>query len=138
MRAKYVSGSGAEGTAAVIEVGGAQYECMDCLGYAKSHACKPHDLVQVTFSAGLLRSDERGQAVIGANEERVKRLEHLGGWRYRAYGVVTRDGMEARLDCGVFDLALNLWRAGGGTTLTGEYIEVEVERLECWRTTGGR
>ena len=33
MKAKLLSREGGEGTAAVVEVDGQEYECMDCFGY---------------------------------------------------------------------------------------------------------
>lgn len=105
---------------------------MDCLGYGRARSCKPGEIVNVQFCAGLLES-EGDSATIGKNEREFKGLERLRSWRYRAYGVVIRDGADARLDCGVFELELDLSHADPAPVV-GAFIAVGVDRLECWRT----
>jgi hypothetical protein len=124
MKAKYISGSGAEGTAAVIEVNGEQYECMDCLGYGRGRGYRPGDVVSVRFVAGNIRT--------GPNAGHVKALESLGGWRYRASGVVVVNGADAVLDCGTIEVELS---DQVDSAMHGEYVTVEIDRMDCWRSS---
>lgn len=133
MKAKYISGSGGEGTAAIIEVNGEQYECMNCLGYGRGGGHRPGDVFYVSFMADLVQSDRKGRVITGPNENRVKALQSLGGWRYRALGVVVVSGSAAVLDCGAVhvDLPYEVDPA-----MNGEYVTVEIDRMDCWRARG--
>ena len=132
MKGKFIAGSGDEGTASVIEIAGEQYECMDCLGYGRSRSCKPGDVVYVAFSAGLVKSDRRGNVVAGANPQQRKALDPLGGWHYRAYGAVVSVAPSGTvLDCGAVTVEMP---AVLGADAIGSFVAVDIDRLDCWRT----
>lgn len=136
MKARYISGSGAEGTAAVIEVDGEQYECMDCLGYGRGRGYRPGDIFYVGFAAGLVKHDRKGTLVTGPNERHAKVLESLGGWRYRAYGVLVVGDRDVLLDCGAVNVELSPGSVDAGRN--GDYVAVDIERMDCWRRRGPR
>lgn len=125
MNAKFISGSGDEGTAALVEIDGQLYECMDCLGYGRNRRYEPGQAFQVVLSAGLVKRTE-----IGGNPDQLKALDRLRGWHYRAYGVVVMTASGLVLDCGAVSVQLPdpMDRA-----LAGRFIAVEIERLDCWR-----
>lgn len=110
---------------------------MDCLGYGRSRHYKPGDVIYVVLHGGLLKENRRGQVGIGANPERRKALEELGGWRYRAYGAFVATGYEARLDCGTVevDLATALFVE---PDMLGNFVTIDIDRLECWRKSNRR
>ena len=132
MKAKYIDGSGAEGTAAVIEIDGEQYESMDCLCYGRARCYKPGDIIYVAFQTGLVKRDRRGNVLIGENAERRKALESLGGWRYRAYGEVVALPPDTVLDCGAVEVEVSC--SLGEAEVIGNFITLEIERMDCWRT----
>ena len=132
VKAKYISGSGAEGTAAVIEVGGEQYECMDCLCYGRSRCYQPGDIIYVAFTAGLVKEHRHGKVQAGANPQRRKALESLGGWRYRAYGEVLEVSPGTLLDCGAVEVDMSY--VIGDEEMIGSFVTIDIARLDCWRT----
>jgi hypothetical protein len=133
MKAKYISGSGGEGTAAIIEVNGEQYECMNCLGYGRRRGYRPGDVFYVSLMADRVKSDRTGRVTFGPNEDHVKRVKSLGGWRYLAFGVLVVSASNVMLDCGAVhvDLPYEVDPA-----MNGEYVAVQIDRMDCWRARG--
>ena len=143
MKAKYISGSGGEGTAAVIEIDGVEYECMNCLGFGRSRGYRPGDIIFVSLIADRVKTDARGNVQIDPNPQQRKALESRGGWRYRAYGIVTtvtpskerysdfRALTPNNLDCGAVNFAVPQLT---GDDLDGRFIAIDIERMDCWRS----
>lgn len=120
--------------AVVIEIDGRRYECMGCLRYGlrRPRTYKLGDTIDVAFSAGLLKEDSSGKAQVDANPQQLKRLENLGGWRYRACGEVVAVDPEPLLDCGA--VTVDLPDAVCDASVLGRFVTVEIERLDCWRS----
>lgn len=121
---------GGEGTAAVVEVAGQEYECMDCFRYGKGPYPKVGDTFDAEFS-GFYAQDESGHAAVSDNPGGAKKLLSLGGWRYQAYGQVLAVEPHTLLDCGV--AVLNLSLAITDPAAVGQFVSVEVQRLDGWR-----
>lgn len=118
----------------MVEVGGQEYECMDCFRYGKGPYPKVGDTFEAEFS-GFYASDKTGRAAISDNPGGVKKLLTLGGWRYQAYGQVVAVHPYTLVDCGV--AVLNLSLAIADPAAVGKFVSVEVQRLDGWRKRAG-
>ncbi|HYR27694.1 MAG TPA: hypothetical protein VEU30_04470, partial [Thermoanaerobaculia bacterium] len=63
--AKFVDGSGAEGTSSTVEIDGEQYDCMDCLGYGRSKSYRRGDIIYVSLQANVAHGRD-GRPTAGA------------------------------------------------------------------------
>ncbi|HJY75172.1 MAG TPA: hypothetical protein VKE95_01005 [Burkholderiales bacterium] len=134
MKAKLLSMEGGEGTGAVVEVDGQEYECMDCFRYGRGPYPKIGDTFDAEFS-GLYGRDGSGRAVIYENPGGAKKLLSLGRWRYQAYGQVVAVKPWTLLDCGV--AIVNLSEAITDPSAVGRFVSIEVQRLNGWRKRTG-
>src|ERR1051326_142101 len=121
---------GGEGTAAVVEIDGQEYECMDCFRYGKGPYPKVGDTFDAEFLALYVR-DRSGHPVIYENPGGAKKLLGLGGWRYQAYGEVVAVKPWTLMDCG--GAVLNLSQAITDPSAVGRLVSIEVQRLDGWR-----
>src|SRR5688500_6302405 len=115
---------GGEGTAAVVEVDGNQYECMDCLRYGKGPYPQVGDRFAVEFG-GLYAQSQSGRALIAENPDRLKKLESLGGWRYRAFGQIVAVKPDTLLDCGIG--VVNLSQAITDAAAVGQFVSINIQ-----------
>ena len=114
----------------MIEVDGQEYECMDCFGYGKGSNLKVGATFEAEFS-GFYARDKSGHAAVSDNPGGVKKLLALGGWRYQAYGQVVAVHPYTLVDCGI--AILNLSLAITDPAAVGQFVSVEVQRLDGWR-----
>ena len=125
-----MSREGGEGTAAILEVDGKQYECMDCFGYGAGPYPKVGDTFDSEFT-GLCATSKSGDALIADNPGKVKKLVSLGRWSYQALGEVVATEPWTLLDCGVAVLGLS--RAITDPASVGRFVSIEIKRLDGWR-----
>ncbi len=108
---------------AVLEVSGQAITVMDDFGGPE---CFRGQEMDVELRVGLEHECESQNEMLDGNPERIKKLEPLGGWAYRAYGIISNVEDETLVDVGVCEI--NAPFEGG---LVGESIAFTVERLDA-------
>ena len=124
MKAKLLS---TEGTylEAIVEINGREYRVMDELTLDVESMPKVGEAFEFEFS-NMLDEDETWESIFQGNPEKKKCLEHIQGWRYRAYGeIISIDPI--KVDCGVLieEDVVNTH----DPKVVGEYIAFTISRL---------
>ena len=124
MKAKLLS---TEGTylEAIIEINGREYRVMDELTLDVESMPKVGEAFEFEFS-NMLDEDETWESIFQGNPEKKKCLEHIQGWRYRAYGeIISIDPI--KVDCGVLieEDVVNTH----DPKVVGEYVAFTISRL---------
>lgn len=127
MRATMIRPADEEGMDALIEIQGVRLEVMDSLLYHLK--AKPGDEIEVQLKAGLCDEDEDLDAIFTANPQCEKKLTHLQGWSYRAYGeIIALDPVI--IDCGIARFSDVL--CTHDERCLGEFIAWTIIRLDVW------
>ena len=110
---------------AVIEVDGHRFTIMDEFSLDAETCPKAGEQIELEFST-LLLEDEPWKAIFAANPSRRVGLDHLGGWRYRAFGrVISIEPVV--VDCGL--LRIEDVVHTHDSRVIGEYVAFTVSRL---------
>lgn len=90
------------------------------------------DEFDVELSASLLDDDEPWEAIFSGNPDRRKVLEHIDGWRYRAFGeVVSFDPVV--VDCGMIQIP-DVFHSSD-PRVVGEFVAFTITRLKATQYT---
>lgn len=126
MKAKFISTEGPY-LEASISAGGQTFSVMDqfegkdlCLG----------DEIEVEISAGLYDDNESWETIFNGNPQKEKKIEPLGGWRYRVFGVICSIS-PVLVDAGQVQLEVPV--TTHDEKVIGEFIAFRVERLDASR-----
>lgn len=84
------------------------------------------DVIDVELYSGLVYDEESQNSMLDSNLNVEKKMAHLSGWSYRAYGVVTSIKDETIIDVGFCRLA-----APFETSIVGECIAFTIIRLDA-------
>jgi len=111
---------------AVIEIDGRRLTVMDEFSHVGPDASpEPGDEIEIEFSS-LLLEDEPWDAIFTANPRRRVGVDHLDGWRYRAFGRVI--SIEPVIvDCGLLRIADVVQTRD--PRVIGEYVAFTISRL---------
>ncbi|MBS3820625.1 MAG: hypothetical protein KGY81_02550 [Phycisphaerae bacterium] len=125
MKATVICTQGAD-LEATIEITGQRLRVMDSFS-SYDRRTPPGTCIDITLSS-LSFSDETWEQIFTGNPDKLKRLESLGGWRYRAYGQV-RSIDPMVVDCGV-DIADDVVSTHD-PRVVGEYVAYTIDRLDA-------
>ena len=90
------------------------------------------DDFDVELSASLLDDDEPWEVIFSGNPDRRKVLEHIEGWRYRAFGeVVSIDPVV--VDCGMIQIP-DVFHSSD-PRVVGEFVAFMITRLDATQYT---
>lgn len=125
MEATVISTEGSD-LEAIIEVAGQRLCVMDDFS-SREQATPPGSCIHIRLSP-LCLSDETWEDIFSGNPDKLKRLESLGGWSYRAYGQIkSLDPMT--VDCGI-DIEDEVVRTHD-PRVVGEYVAYTMDRLDA-------
>lgn len=88
------------------------------------------EIIELELSIGLYHEDESWESMFEGNPSGQKTLEHLGGWRYRAYGIITRIDPEILVDVGLAELEAPIDTKD--KRVVGETIAFTINRLNAF------
>lgn len=112
---------------AELSVDGVKVCVMDEFGGGKYQS---GESIDVELTAGLYDEDESWESMFSENSDGKKTLEHLGSWRYRAYGVITRISPEIMVDVGLMEIEAPIDTRDD--RLIGEYIAFTIARMDAY------
>ncbi len=112
---------------AELEIAGMKIYAMDEFG---GERCKPGEEIDVELTAGLHHEDETWESMFYGNPDGKKELEHQGGWRYRAFGVVTSISPEVMVDVGFAQFEAPIDTSDEG--VIGENIAFTISRMDAY------
>lgn len=90
----------------------------------------PGDEIDVEISVGLYDDNESWETIFNGNPQKEKKIERLGGWRYRVFGVVCAVS-PVLVDAGQMQLEVPV--TTHDEKVIGEFIAFRVERLDASR-----
>jgi hypothetical protein len=80
------------------------------------------------LSAGLINEEESWEFIFASNPEQKKCLEHLDGWRYRAYGEIISINPVV-VNCGLIQVEDVVHT--GDSRVIGEFVSFTIDRLDA-------
>ncbi|QIF01783.1 hypothetical protein [Roseimicrobium sp. ORNL1] len=113
---------------AEIAIGTERFIVMDVFSPDDRPARPAGSEFYIELSVGMLNEEESWEFFFASNPEQKKCLEHLDGWRYRAYGEILSIN-PAVVDCGllqvedVFDFR--------DSRVIGEFVSFTIDRLDA-------
>ena len=126
MKAKFISTDGPY-LEASISAGGQTFCVMDQFEGKDLYI---GDEIDVEISAGLYDENESWETIFNGNPQKEKKIEPLGGWRYRVFGVVCSVS-PVLVDAGQMQLEIPV--TTHDEKVIGEFIAFRVERLDASR-----
>ncbi len=124
MIARFLSTEG-EYLEATIEINGNVLCVMDDFTH---DALSPGDMVNLEVFPGLYDESEAWESMFSGNPAAKKSLEHLTGWCYRAYGVVTSI-KPVMVDVGLFEIEAPF--QSNDDRLVGAPVAFTITRLDA-------
>ena len=122
MNVRFISTEG-DYLEAVVECNGRQFTVMDEFSGSELDGGA---VIDVEIFPGLLDEGEEWESMFSGNPDRRKDFESIGGWRYRAYGVVVSVN-PVIVDCGVSTIEAPVWT--NDESVVDAPIAFTIERL---------
>lgn len=126
MRASFISTKGTY-LEAKISIDGTEYLVMDEITLDEDSSPNVGDIFEVDLHTSL--ADESWEEIFLGNPDKRIGLEHVEGWRYRAYGKIT--GINpVTVDCGLYTEEEVI--DTNDLKVVGEYVSFTIERLGAY------
>ncbi|QTE96612.1 hypothetical protein [Shewanella algae] len=108
---------------AVIEVAGQPLTVMDEFG---GDSLTYGEIIDIELSVGIACEQEDQNTMLAGNPEGLRKLQHIQGWSYRAFGTITDITQGAVIDVGLCRL-----EAPFDSNISGESIAFTILRLDA-------
>ena len=125
--ATFISTAG-EYLEAIIEVNGQRLTVMDEFGLFSDSLSKAGKPCEVGFNT-LLDDDEAWEDIFAGNPDKLVLIEHVEGWRYRAFGKIISVNPVV-VDCGLLQVEGVV--CSTDPQLVGEYLAFSITRLSAY------
>lgn len=112
---------------AEIRVGNQELKVMDELSIDERTSPNSGDTIEIEFST-MISEDKEWSELFSGNPEKKRELVHIDGWRYRAFGRITKIN-PVTVDCGLLNIEDVIYSSD--PKIVGEYISFTIERLEA-------
>lgn len=128
MKAKLIDTEGPY-LGAKVEIDGDIYRLMDEITISE-YSPKIGDNFEIEF-INLIDEDESWEEMFSSNPEKKKGLEHISGWKYRAFGEIISIN-PVKVNCGI--LVEESVVSSNDPRIIGEYIGFTISRLGGYAT----
>lgn len=116
-----------EGLEAIVDIDGHEVAAMDCFGYT----CRINegDVLDVNLVIGINDGSEKWDDIFSGNPERIKLLQKIEGWSYRAFGEIVQVN-PVIVDCGIVEFEDVV--STHDQRCIGEFVAFNIKRLDIW------